>query len=382
MPLDPALYRPLFPVCSERVYLNHAGVSPCSTRVAGAVCDWVNDLSREGMAPGWRWEERIEEVRAAAARLLGAEPGEIAFVRSTSHGLSLVAEGLDWRPGDEVVVAGALEYPSNVFPWTRLADRGVIAREPAASQRGVTVAGVEEAMTPRTRVVAVSSVQFATGHRTDLEGLAALCRQRDVLLVVDAIQSLGAFPLDARGLGLAAAAACSHKWLLGLLGAGVAYIDRELAGRLRPPLVGWRSTRDEWDFDGTRFELKGDCRRFEEGTLPYALIDGLGEALALLEEVGVAAIAEHITGLLARLEVRLDAAGCPLSPPASERAGILLFEVPPGAPVDTATLHARLEAEGFATALRRGRIRVAPHLYNTADEIDRLADAIDAALAG
>lgn len=370
---DPELYRPLFPVCERRIYLNHAGVSPCSTRVRDAVAAWIDDLVVNGMTSGFDWEEQAEAVREKVARLVGASAAEITFVRATSHGLGLVAEGLDWRGGDEVVCAPALEYPTNVYPWTRLRERGVVVREIAAGA-GVTAEAVESVLSDRTRVVAVSSVQFATGHRTDLAALSSLCGDRGAHLVVDAIQSLGAFPLDVAETPVAAVSACSHKWMLGLLGAGICYIRGDVIGELRPPLVGWRSTADRWAFDGTRFELPESATRFEEGTLPFPLIAGLGAALDLLLEIGVDRIAAHISGLLDRLVGRLDALGCASTPPAGDRAGILLFEAPEGC--DTAQLHRRLEAAGFATALRRGRIRVAPHLYNTAAEIDQLADAV------
>ena len=376
--LDPERYRPLFPACQERVYLNHAGVSPCSTRVVEAVEGWMRELARHGVQSDSTWEDDLETVRAKAARLLGAGPDEITFVRSTSHGLGLVAEGLDWRAGDELICSPALEYPSNVYPWTRLGDRGVVVRELDPTASGVRAEDVEALLSDRCRVVAVSSVQFASGHRTDLEALSGLCRERSVHLVVDAIQSLGAFPLDVSKTPVASVSACSHKWLLGILGAGICYIDRRLAPTLRPPLVGWRSTRDRWAFDGTRFELLDDATRFEEGTLPFALLAGLGAALDLLAEIGIASIAEHITDLLDRLEDRLVALGCSVTPPRDQRAGILLFAAPEG--IDTAVLYERLDAQGFATALRRGRIRVSPHLYNTAGEMDQLAGAVSAAL--
>ena len=374
---DPHRYRSLFPVCRNHVYLNHAGVSAPSIRVTEAIDRWIGDVAAHGLKLESPWEPDADEVRAKAARLIGATADEIAFVRSTSHGLGLFAEGLDWQVGDELICAPSLEYPSNVYPWTRLVDRGVVVRElPTAT--GVAAADVEPLIGDRTRVLAVSTVQFATGYRADLGELSALCADRGVHLVVDGIQSLGAFPLDVSATPIAALSACSHKWMLGILGSGFAYIRRDLIGALRPPLVGWRSTRDRWAFDGTRFEPPDDATRFEEGTLPFGLIAGLGAAIDLLLEVGIDAIAAHVSDLLDRLVARLDALGCPSTPPAEHRAGILLFDTPPGG--DIRALHQRLVTEGFAVALRRGRIRVAPHLYNTAEEIDRLGDAISAAL--
>ncbi|HSP81113.1 MAG TPA: aminotransferase class V-fold PLP-dependent enzyme, partial [Myxococcaceae bacterium] len=155
-------YRAEFPVVQEQLYLNHAGVAPTSLRVAAAVREWMDDLVQHGVRNERGWEARSENTRRLAARLIGAAPEELAFVRNTSHGLGLVAEGLDWKPGDEVVVAASLEYPANVYPWLHLRDRGVVVREVEPREGGVTPEAVAEVLTSRTRLVAVSSVQFAT----------------------------------------------------------------------------------------------------------------------------------------------------------------------------------------------------------------------------
>ena len=197
MPSPSLEYRNAFPACEGRAYLNCAAIAPGSTRVRAAVGAWLDDHVAHGNMASTHWWARAAEVRARVAELVGASPGEIAFVKSTSHGLALVAEGLDWRAGDEVAVASALEYPSNVYAWRHLADRGVSLREIRVVDGAVTPEAVEEAIGPRTRLVAVSSVQFASGHRTDVDAIGRLCRDRDVLFVVDAIQQAGAFPIDA-----------------------------------------------------------------------------------------------------------------------------------------------------------------------------------------
>jgi len=331
------------------------------------------DLADHGISAESGWEESVERVRILAARLIGAQPGEVAFTRSTSHGLSLMAEGLSWREGDEVVICSEVEYPANVYTWQRLAHRGVVVRDLVPVDGGVSAAAVEAALTERTRVVAVSSVQFATGVRTDLEAIGGACRARGALLVVDGIQSVGAFPMDVERLGIAALSADSHKWMLGVPGLGILYVNRDLIEQVRPALVGWRSTADAWAFDGTRFELRGDAGRFEEGSLPHPLIDGLGASLELIESVGVDDIARHITALLARAEAGLVALGCHVTPPLAQRAGILLFTPPAG---DAQRLVDALVADGFALSLRRDRIRVSPHMYNTEAEIDRLVQRV------
>ena len=372
MPSLSLKYRGAFPACEDRAYLNCAAVAPGSTHVRTAVNAWLDDHAAHGNMASDPWWARVAEVRARIAALIGASPGEIAFVKSTSHGLAMVAEGLDWRPGDEVAVASALEYPSNVYAWTHLADRGVRLREIRAVDGAVTPESVEAAIGPRTRLVAVSSVQFASGHRTDLDAIGQLCRDRDVLFVVDAIQQAGAFPIDVKASGIHAMAACSHKWMLGLLGIGFLFVDRSLLPRLRPVLVGWHSVEDPFAFDGTRFDLRTDAVKLEEAAPTFPMVYGLGAAVDMLHEAGVANTAAHITALIDRAADALEAIGCEVSPPPGHRAGILMIK--PAADVD-ALAEACVE-RNIAVSVRRGRLRLSPHLYNNEDDIDTLIDLL------
>ena len=365
-------YRDAFPACEGRTYLNCAAVAPGSTRVRAAINAWLDDHVAQGNMASGQWWTRAAEARARTAALIGASPEEVAFVRSTSHGLAMVAEGLDWRPGDEVAVASAIEYPSNVYAWKHLADRGVRLREIRAVDGAVTPEAVEDAIGPRTRLVAVSSVQFASGHRTDVDAIGRLCRDRDVLFVVDAIQQAGAFPIDVKASGIHAMAACSHKWMLGLLGIGFLYVDRDLLARLRPVLVGWHSVEDPFAFDGTRFDLRADASRLEEAAPSFPLVYGLGAAVEMLLDAGVADVASHITGLLDRAANALEAIGCEVSPAPEHRAGILMIK--PAADVDA--LAEACGERNIAVSVRRGRLRLSPHLYNNEDDIDALVELL------
>ena len=373
MPSPSLTYRAAFPACADRAYLNCAAVAPGSTRVRAAINTWLDDHVAQGNAASAHWWERAAEARARTAELVGAAPEEIAFVKSTSHGLALVAEGLDWRPGDEVAVASALEYPSNVYAWKHLADRGVNVREMRVVDGAVTPESVEEAIGPRTRLVAVSSVQFASGHRTDVDAIGRICRDRNVLFVVDAIQQAGAFPIDVKASGIHAMAACSHKWMLGLLGIGFLYVDRDLLPNLRPALVGWYSVEDPFAFDGTRFDLRTDASRLEEAAPTFPMVYGFGAAVEMLLEAGVANTAAHITGLLDRAAGALEAIGCEVSPAPEHRAGILMIR-PPAADVDA--LAEACAERNIAVSVRRGRLRLSAHLYNNEDDIDALVDLL------
>ena len=367
-------YRSEFPALASQIYLNHASVAPASTRVRNAVVEWIDDLVAHGVLHEQTWEARAEQARASCAKLIGAAPGEIAFVRNTSHGLGLIAEGLDWKEGDEVAVCTEVEYPSNVYPWLHLKDRGVAVREIRAVRGGVVADAVAAALTPRTKLVAVSSVQYASGHRTDLEAVGRVCRAKGALLCVDGIQSAGAFPLDVKKAGIDFLSADSHKWMLGVNGSGFLYVGAAAAARVRPVLVGWHSTTGAWNFDRAHFELRTDAQRFEEGSPSYLSVWALGTAVDLLLEVGVDRVAARIAELLARLERGLAGAGCEVSPAPEERAGILTF-VPPK-PANATAVAAHLAANRVSVTVRRGRVRVSPHFYTSDAEMDRVVELV------
>ena len=373
-------FRAEFPVSRTHVFLNHAGVSPTSTRVVDAVHAFMDSTARVGRPSFDDWESLADDCRERFASLIGCAPDEVAFVRNTSHGLSLLAAGLDWRPGDRVAAAVSVEYPSNAYPWMDLAERGVAELDviPANEDGTVTVDAAARTLRPETRVLAVSSAQYATGAVTDLAGLGELCRERGVLLCVDGIQTVGALPLDVKEAGIHFLSADSHKWMLGMMGIGAAFVDRSVVARVHPPLLGWRSTTDNFNFDRVHYELLPDAGRFEEGSLAYPLIAGFGAALELLDEAGVDRIAAHVGGLVADLAGRLERLGCETAPDPGERRHILTFRHPV---VAGEVLEEGLADAGAVVSLRRGRIRVSPHLYNTMEEMERVADTVRAVLS-
>jgi len=370
---DLSVYRKEFPVSRTLVYLNHAGVSPASTRVREAVNLWLDEHVEQGIMAEKGWVDTGEACRERFARLIGASDDEIAFVRNTSNGLALVAEGIDWKEGDRVAVATEIEYPSNVYVWQHLADRGVEVDTVSAPEGTVTVEAIEAVLQPRTRLVAVSSAQYATGAVTDLESIGDLCRKHGLLFCVDGIQTVGALPTDVKKIGAHFLSADSHKWLLGLHGIGALYVSKEIIDQVRPVLVGWKSTIDGWNFDRAKFELLPDARKFEEGSPPFAMIAGFHAALGLIEEIGVPAIGRHIHELVEHLARRLTDIGAEVFPPPAERHHILTFTHPK---VDGAKLLDQMSKQHFVFSRRRGRLRVSPHLYNTVAEMDRFVSAV------
>ncbi|HUO86139.1 MAG TPA: aminotransferase class V-fold PLP-dependent enzyme, partial [Thermoanaerobaculia bacterium] len=279
--------RARFPVTADWVYLNHAAIGP----LTAAAADRLAELARSVAATGdRRWPQRndgVEEVRHGVARLLGAgAPSSVAFVENTSAALSLVAQGLPWRRGENVVTA-ACEYPSNVYPWMILERHGVELRRVAERPGGRLepddlLARCDES----TRVLALSWVQYASGLRSDLSVLAAACRERDVLFVVDAIQGLGALALDVEATGVDVVAAAGHKWLLGPEGVGLLYLSPRAVERLTPTRAGWRSMVHRYDWERLVVDFAPGALALECGTLNVYGILALGASVEVLLAAG------------------------------------------------------------------------------------------------
>lgn len=367
--------RSLFPVARDWVYLNNAAVAPVSTRVVEAIGRFMEEYALLGFTNPTPWVRRVEEIRGSAARLIGAAPEEIAFVRNTSHGLSLVARGLDWKPGDVVVVPEG-EYPSNVYPWMALERHGVRLRRIPMRDGGFAIKDIESAL-EGARLVSVSSAEFLNGFRHDLDAIAAMAKRAGALICVDAIQTLGAFPLDVSQCPVDFLSADAHKWLLGPEGIGIFHVRSSHILGMDPALVGWNSVVDPLVFHRIDYTLKPDATRFEEGSLPGAMIMALGAALDLILECGVERIAQRILDLTARVGDAGRARGweffTPMNNPA-HRSGIVSFKVPGR---DTPALIESLMARKIFASNRAGWIRVSPHAYNNEEDIARLIAALD-----
>ncbi len=371
--MDWQALRDEFPVTRRWAFFDHAAVAPISGRAQQALADWAADMAENGHVNEHRWLQRTEEVRRLAGHLLNADPLDIAFVKNTSEGIGIVAEGFPWQSGDNVVTA-AEEYPSNIYPWINLANRGVEVRRVASRGNRIEIDDIRAAIDARTRIVTLSSVEFASGFRNDLDALATLCREKQVFFFVDAIQSLGMFPMDVQRTPLDFLAADGHKWLLGPEGAGIFYIRRELVELLHPVGVGWNSVVGCRDFSKIDFRLKPHTGRWESGTLNVAGITGLGASLGLLLEIGILAIEARIVELTNYLCERASKTGLQVfsSCRPEDQSGIVSL-IPPG---DPRPIVRRCRDAGIVINQRAGRLRVSPHCYNSHAEIDRLVEVL------
>ena len=371
---DAPLRHRLFPVTRERIFLAHAGVAP----LPGPT---VEALKREAERASLAQESadfmaEIETIRRVAARLINAGSDEIALLGPTSLGLNLVANGLEWKAGDEVVFYPD-DYPANVYPWQALAAKGVRVIPLQPERPGeITPDLVLKALTPRTRLVALASCHFLTGFRLDYEGIAEEVNRRGILFCLDAIQSLGATTVDVRHIDFLAAD--SHKWMLGPLGAGIFYVKRRHFETLRPTLIGAWNVRSPGYVAQPEIAFEPTARRYEPGSLNLLALHGMKASVELILGLGVKQIEARLLDLRTFAEDKLLGAGFRVWGHAnrrSQKSGIIPIAIENEA---AAVAHARrLRDARVDISLRQSRsgisvLRLSPHFYNTEAEIEEV----------
>jgi len=368
--LDIDALRGEFAVTRNYNYLDHARRGPLSGRAAAAMRTYIEAAEHHAGVRG-PLHEHAKQVRSQAAQLINADAEEIAFVKNTSEGISFVANGLNFSHGDNIVTTG-VEFPANVFPWLNLRAHGVRLKMVPEDNGRIVVDRLIEAIDARTRVVAVSAVEFASGFRLDLAALGQVCQQKGVFLCVDAIQSLGCVPIDVRAMNIDFLAAAGHAWMLGPEGLGIFFCRRELLGHLRPSTLGWLSMKNPEQISRYEFELRDDARRFDSGSYNLAGIYGLGGSLHMLLEAGVPNIWSRVRQLTDRLVQGLRQKGYRVISPRGpgEESGIVSFISDVH---DHCRIQKHLQSE-YRTIISvcDGRLRASPHFYNTMDEIEQL----------
>lgn len=368
-----ARFRSQFPVTERMLFLNHASEAPVSVPVRRRIDEYLDAAEND---PDTTPFDSLR-LKTLLSTLLGGTPDEFALMPNTATGVATVANGLDWQPGDNVVVPDE-EYPANVYPWLSLQERGVEVRKVAlGADLRVDPAAVAQRVDRRTRILAVSAVEYLSGYRNDLKALSRIAHGRNALFVVDAIQAAGALPVHIDEDGIDVLCAGGYKWLLGPIGTGFAYYRRSLWERIRPTIPGARSSvKGAADKHG-EFELLPSAQRYETGCMAFSLLHGWTAGLEMLLEAGVANIHAHLLGLTDRLIAGLQAKGLTVVSPVErpdERSGIIAFTT--GSTAANQDLVERLYRQKIIIAQRGGHCRVSPHLYNTPGDIDRLLEAI------
>ena len=364
--------RALFPVTQRAVYFNHAAVSAPPIPTIEAIQSQLKDVSENGSVNFRQWLGVKEQARRLLADMLGARAEQVAFMRNTSDGLSTVANGFDWQPGDNLVTFRR-EFPSNLYPWLRIRDAlGVEVRLCEERDGRIDLDELTGLIDDHTRIVAISHVQYASGFHADLERIGRVARAHDALLVVDVIQSLGVVPIDVTAQLIDVAAAACHKWLLTPEGVGLLYLSDRARARIQPTLVGWTSVPDPDDYGNYEQGWNRGTLAWETGTAPIALIHGLHQSLQLLQKVGVARIQTYLDQLTDYLCEQLTKRDYRVvsSRLSGEKSQIVCIQHTAGlSPMD---LYAHLKKRNIITAPRGDRLRISPHFYNTQAEIDEL----------
>ena len=372
------LRRAEFPVAQKQIFLAHAGDCPLPRRVVDAVTRYAQQCTT-GDQEKFVYPHVLDEGRKLAARLMKCEPGEVAFVGPTSLALSFIASGLKFRKGENILIYFD-DYPSNVYPWMALAEKGVEVR--LMNTRGLGVirpVDVLGQVDENTRLVALASCHFISGYRIDYQVIGKALHQRNILFCLDAIQTLGAFPTTVEHVDLLAADA--HKWLLGPCGAGLMFVRQSVQERLTPPIYGWNNVRCPNYVAQEQIVFRKTSQKYEAGTHNLLGIVGLVAAMEMILEVGVENIAKELLRKRALLVPGLQAKGYTVvqgDAAVETGSGIVSFYK---AGADLPALHQKLSEANITTSLRADRsgqkyIRLSPHFYNSDAELQRTLEML------
>jgi len=373
--MDISNYRKYFPITENYTYLDNSGVAPVSTKVRDRVDGFLDEAMNSGVFAYDGWMEQVEDTRKLCSELVGCSPGEIAFVRSTSHGVSLVASGYSWKKGDNVVIYEK-EFPSNVYPWLGLVSKGVEVKRVKPGRNGfLDINDIKNTADPNTMVISVSSVQFTNGYRIDLNELGRFCSENGILLFVDGIQSMGVVPMDVKRDNIDFLAADGHKWLLSPEGTGFFYCRKDLVESINPPLLGWKSVVNDSSYEQIDFTLKKTADRFEEGSFSVMGILALGASIRMLLDIGIENINKRVYSLGDLVIENCDKRGFEVTSPREneQRGGVVCFRFDH----DLVKLREELIEKGIMVNFRGGAIRVSPHFYNNEQDIEHLFTTID-----
>jgi selenocysteine lyase/cysteine desulfurase len=368
-------YRWQFPLLEKVIWLNHAGHSPWSIACVRAMQDFIHSFCEGPMREYIEWEAVRNRTRELLAKMLNAEVDEIGFNFNTSLSLALLTRGIDWKPGDNIIVADK-EFPAVVMPAKLLEQWGVEARVVETVNGLVDEDKLLGAMDGRTRMMIVSLVNFLTGQRLDIKKLSKACRDAGVFLVVDAIQAAGPTKIDVKDLGCQALCFGSPKWMFGPMGVGTVYVDRQALDELKVPQVGMYSVPDPWNFFDYDQELICACQRFECGCPSEIAHHGILPNLEMFLDLGQENIERYLLDLTGRLHDELTRRGVKVITPRKDtaRAAIVTFDAASAGWPDAKALADTLKEAAIVISVRMGLVRVSPHFYNGWAEIEKLLD--------
>jgi len=362
--------RKLFPYLNKHViYFNHASTGPMSSRVKESINELLY-LKSEGKIDDYKeLLRRADESKQLLGKLLNTTADRIAFTSNTSSGLNILAQGIRWEKGDRIILCD-VEFPANVYPFMNLKDIGVEIDFVKSENGIVTAEDLIKAITPKTKLISVSYVQFLSGYRIDLETLGKVCREKGIILSLDATQGLGALTLDVQKYNIDFISCGTQKWMLGLQGMAFIYISEELQSTLKTASVGWLSVENAWDLIDYDFTLKKTANRYQPGTLNTFGIYAINASLKMFDESGFNNIEDQVLSNSKYLIEQLtETRFTPILKNFSKKnlAGIISFKRE-----DAENIFNYLQAKNIIIAVREGIVRLSPHFYNAKDEIDKV----------
>ena len=362
-----------FPVVNNLIYFDHAAVAPIHSMTKIALNEYIEHFQNYGIRDYQFWFEKCEGIRIKFAQFIGAEASEIAFIKNTSAGISIIANGVDFIEGDNVIVPD-IEFPANVYPWMSLERKGVNTKFLKTENGTIDLNRLSDLIDSNTRLVAISWVEFSSGFRNDLNAISELCKEksrlygRKIYFCVDAIQGLGALKLDLKETEIDFLAADGHKWFMALEGAGILYVNKNVIKDINPVIVGWKSVTDPLDFTYIHYELQKSALKFEEGSMNVAGIVSIGASLDLFNKYGIEFIEERVlnlskyaSNLLLKKELSVTS-----TQKDNHRSGIVTFK-----PDNIDEVFLKLLAHKIQLSKRGESLRISPHFYNTEEEIEK-----------
>jgi selenocysteine lyase/cysteine desulfurase len=368
--------RALFPAANKYTYMNSAAVSPMPTTAVDAVLSQLKDVSANGSINYLQWIETKGRARDLIASMLNVRSEQIAFTRNTSDGFASIANGLTWNQGDNIV-SFEQEFPANYYAWRKVRDDfGVELRLCPEREGRIDLDEFIDLIDSSTKLVTISSVQFASGYRADLERIGRAARAVDALFCVDIIQGLGATGYDLPSQFVDAASGASHKWLCAPEGCGIIYLSDRAREMVKPTMVGWISVETPWDFTDREQPFKPDALAWESGTGASALFYGLEQSLKLLTETGLEKIATYLDELTDYLCERVSEKDYEISSSRApgEKSAIVCIRHSGG--LGCNDIAERLEKEKIIVSPRIDRLRIAPHFYNNREDVDKLVEML------
>jgi len=356
-----------------KIYFDHAAVSPLPTTIKEKVDQYLYERSFTEINNYQSNLETISSLRENLAHLLNTASDRVAFTKSVTDGINILAQGIDWKNGDRIIL-NDMEFPANVYPFLNLKKYGVEVDFVNSKNGIIEIDDIEKLITPRTKLVSISFVQFLSGYKADLISIGEICKENGIIFCVDAIQGAGIMELDVQRMNIDFLAGGSHKWLMGLLGLGYLYISEELQNKIDQKNVGWLSVKDEWNLLDYKLDFKSGAERYHTGTFSAIAVIALNTSLEFFKSIGFINIQNNILentqyflNTLAELGIN------PVLQHVSKNsiAGIVTF------PIDNSQLiFEKLVEKNIKGAVREGLLRFSPHFYNTKDEIDCLINEL------